>query len=342
MAATFDPSGVGLLGRIFGFPYTIAEADLVILPIPWDATASYRDGSANAPKAILDASAQLDFNIYGLEEPWNYKIAMLSIDPEVQRRSEKTRELAKRVIGSLERGKLPHDADVAEVNQSTSALCANVVRQVKHYRSQGKHVAALGGDHSTPLGLIDALQQEMDIGILQIDAHMDLRKAYEGFEQSHASIMYNALQLSGVSSLTQVGVRDYCEEETSFIASCDKPIHTFFEDQLRAQLFAGQTWKDLVAEIIDTLPHNVYVSFDIDGLSPELCPSTGTPVPGGLRFEEADYLIRQLSLSGKNLIGFDLSEVAPGPNEWDANVGARVLYRLCCAMGVSDHRIKVK
>ena len=91
-------------------------------------------------------------------------------------------------------------------------------------------------------------------------------------------------------------------------------------------------------DIIADLPQVVYISFDIDGLDPLLCPHTGTPVPGGLAFEDAMYLIEQVALSGRTIAGFDVCEVAPAPdgNEWDANVGARVVYRLACATAASQ------
>ena len=93
--------------------------------------------------------------------------------------------------------------------------------------------------------------------------------------------------------------------------------------------FGGRTWSDICEEIISNLPQKVHISFDIDALTPENCPNTGTPVPGGLTFAQADYLIYKLCKSGKQIIGFDLCEVAPGAEgEWDANVGARILYKL--------------
>jgi agmatinase len=90
---------------------------------------------------------------------------------------------------------------------------------------------------------------------------------------------------------------------------------------------------DQVKAILDCLPEKVYISFDIDGLDPKLCPHTGTPVPGGLELEEAFYLIKEVARSGRQIIGFDLCEVAPGNDQWDGNVGARVLYRLASWSG---------
>jgi agmatinase len=176
-------------------------------------------------------------------------------------------------------------------------------------------------------------------GILQIDAHADLRKAYEGFAYSHASIMYNALKVPAVNRLVQVGIRDICEEEEKVMQRAMGRVVTFYDDDIKSQQYEGKTWTSICDEIINTLPDLVYISFDIDGLDPKLCPSTGTPVAGGLEFDQAKYLITKLVHSGRRIIGFDLCEVAPGPTEWDANVGARMLYHLCNRMAVSQGRV---
>ena len=117
---------------------------------------------------------------------------------------------------------------------------------------------------------------------------------------------------------------------------------TYFDQDLKASLFEGKSWRNLCLEIIEHLPQKVYLSLDIDGLDPSLCPHTGTPVPGGLDFSQLLYLIRSLVLSGRRIIGFDLCEVAPGEDEWDANVGARLLYHLSALMGVSQDRLQFK
>jgi agmatinase len=199
-------------------------------------------------------------------------------------------------------------------------------------------VGLVGGDHSTPLGFMEALaEKHSEFGILQIDAHCDLRKAYEGFEFSHASIMYNALKLRQVKKLVQVGIRDWCEEENNYIRSSKGRVVTFFDHAMKRSLYEGTSWKSLCDKIVSQLPKNVYVSFDIDGLDPKLCPSTGTPVPGGLEFEQAVYLIEQVVRKGKKIIGFDLNEVAPGADEWNGNVGARMLYKMCNLAAASNN-----
>jgi len=177
------------------------------------------------------------------------------------------------------------------------------------------------------LGYIRALSEKYkDFGILQIDAHCDLRDSYEGFTYSHASIMFNALKEGSVKSLTQVGIRDFCEDELEFSKNSTKKINIFFDRDISYQICEGQTWKTICDKIVETLPEHIYFSFDIDGLKQQYCPNTGTPVAGGLEVDQVFYLLNQVKKSGKKIIGMDLNEV--GHDVWDANVGARVLYRM--------------
>jgi len=227
-----------------------------------------------------------------------------------------------------------------KINEACENLNVYVRNTAAKLLNEGKMIGLLGGDHSTPLGLLRALSERYDrFGILQIDAHADLRRAYEGFTYSHASIMFNALKLPSVQRLIQVGVRDYCEEEVVAMNRGMGRIVNFFDDDIKAQLYGGKTWSDICKDIIKVLPDNIYISFDIDGLDPKLCPGTGTPVPGGFELQQVTYLLKQIALSGKRIIGFDLSEVAPGSTDWDANVGARALYQLCNWMAVSQGKL---
>jgi len=165
-------------------------------------------------------------------------------------------------------------------------------------------------------------------GILQIDAHADLRESYEGFEFSHASIMFNGLKIKEVTKLIQVGIRDYCESEFEIIKNSKGRVKTFFDRDIKHAQFEGETWANICTQIVNELPENIYLSFDIDGLDPKLCPNTGTPVSGGFETEEILYLIEKIMKSGKKIIAFDINEISPGADEWDANVGARMLYRI--------------
>jgi agmatinase len=197
---------------------------------------------------------------------------------------------------------------------------------------QGKLVGVVGGDHASPFGAIQAIsERHPGMGVLHLDAHADLRDAYEGFTWSHASIMHNVVtRLARVARLVQVGIRDLGSAEHAMIQGSGGRIVTFFDAELAARRFTGETWTTQCARIVDHLPHEVYLSWDIDGLDPTLCPHTGTPVPGGLSFAMACHLLRVLVESGRRVVGFDLNEVAPGPDgdEWDGNVGARLLYKL--------------
>lgn len=144
--------------------------------------------------------------------------------------------------------------------------------------------------------------------------------------------MYNVMNLyEAPKKLVQVGIRDFCEEEYRYIQNNSKKIKTFFDYELKSALYEGQTWNGICQGIISELPELVYVSFDIDGLDPSLCPGTGTPVAGGLSLPEAFYLFAALIRAGKKLVGFDLNEVSAGnieDDEWNGNVGARVAYKL--------------
>jgi len=218
-----------------------------------------------------------------------------------------------------------------EINAGSNFLNDWVYEQTKDLLGQGKLVALLGGDHSTPLGFFKAIAEKHgDFGILQIDAHCDLRAAYEGFKYSHASIMYNALEeIPQLKKLVQVGIRDYCEEEFDYVSNSNFRVITYFDKNIKERQFEGQTWRQIADEIVSQLPEKVFISFDIDGLDPKLCPHTGTPVQGGFETEQIFYLFKKVLQSGRRLVGFDLNEVGVSPDERDENVGARCLFKLC-------------
>jgi len=220
---------------------------------------------------------------------------------------------------------------LVDVNTGTKVMNEWVYNQTLALLNKGKLVGLVGGDHSTPLGYFKAIgEKKGDFGILQIDAHCDLRDSYEGFKYSHASIMYNALnEVPQLQKLVQVGIRDYCEEELDYIAASNGRVVTFFDKNIKERQFEGENWRSICDSIVETLPQQVYISFDIDGLDPKLCPHTGTPVPGGFEAEQIFYLFKRLVASGRKLIGFDLNEVSTSHDEWDANVGARILFKLC-------------
>jgi agmatinase len=329
--SAFDPNAASAPGSgLFGLGLGCEEAQVVIVPAPWDATTSYRPGTAGGPAAILAASHQVDLFDVETGRPYEAGIAMLPIPDQVVAWNREARNLAEPVIRG---GGVGGSSEVlASVDRLGDRLNTWVEAQAERWLDAGKLVGLVGGDHSVPYGLIAALaRRHPGLGILHVDAHADLRRAYEGFTWSHASIMYNVMtRLDGVARLVQVGIRDLCDAEHAFIQESNGRIVTTYDATLRTELAGGTTWSRLCELITSQLPPEVYVSFDIDGLDPSLCPHTGTPVPGGLSFAEATGLMAWVVRSGRRIVGFDLNEVAPGPpgDEWDANVGARVLYKL--------------
>ena len=339
----FDPNGVGLKnGHFIGLPFEEADASIVLVSVPWDVTVSYSAGTSTGPANILQASAQLDLFDADVPNAWKSGIYMRPSDGKILESNNQLRELAKSYIDFLENGSNLAENESMKMNlEAVNEGCENLKKWVYEQTSElldaGKLVGLVGGEHSTPLGYLEALsERHKSFGILQIDAHMDLREAYEGFTYSHASIFYNALKIKNLKQLTQVGIRDCCEEEVR-LAHHDARVSVFYDWTLKEEKFVGKTWEKICKKIVKTLPEKVYISFDIDGLLPNLCPNTGTPVPGGLTFEEAVYLLKTVLKSGRKIIGFDLCETGGEGNEWDGNVGARVLYKLANLMAASHH-----
>ncbi len=339
---TFDPNGPGIAGKLFGLPFSEDTSELVIVPVPWEVTVSYHAGTARAPHAVLGASSQVDVFQKDIPDAWKLGMSMLPVPDSILQESNKLRELAAQHIQAVESGK-PVDANdplLTSINEACENLNIYTKATTQRWLKEGKLVGLIGGDHSTPLGFLRALSERYDrFGILQIDAHADLRKAYEGFTYSHASIMYNALKLPAVGRLVQLGIRDFCQEEMDVIKRSMGRVVTFFDEDIKSWEYQGNTWDEICEEIIKPLPELVYISFDIDGLDPKLSPSTGTPVPGGYSLPQIIHLIRKLVLANKRIIGFDLCEVAPGSTDWDASVGARVLWQLCNWMAVSNKKL---
>ncbi|MEO8405777.1 MAG: arginase family protein, partial [Chitinophagaceae bacterium] len=282
--SNYDPSRVSNPeNNIFGLPTSEDDAKLIIVPVPWEVTVSYGSGTARAPEAILKASLQVDLFDPEAPEAWKQGYYMRSCDRKVLMKSDYLRKEAELYIDYISRGE-----DIAanqfmsktikEVNEGGIYLNRWVYDQTKALLDKGKLVCVLGGDHSTALGYMKAIGDTIgEFGILQIDAHCDLREAYEGLNYSHASIMYNALnEISQLKCLVQVGVRDYSEGESQYIKNSDDRVVTFFDKDIKTRQFEGDTWKNIADDIVKRLPQNVYISFDIDGLDRKLCPHTGT------------------------------------------------------------------
>ena len=328
----FDPDAAAPPDSgIYGLPFRPEDSHVVIVPVPYEATTSYGGGTSRGPTAMLEASRQVDLYDHDTGRPYARGIAMLEPSPKIERWSREAKKLAAPVIaagGADGNKKLRRNLD--EVNATGEKVNAWVYEKTKELIDEGKMAVILGGDHSVPFGSIRAYADRYPgMGILHLDAHADLRDTYEGFVWSHASIFNNVVRkIDGVRKLVQVGVRDIGTAENEMIRGSGGRIVTFFDADLARRKEDGEPFAKIADEIARQLPEAVYLSWDIDGLDPTLCPHTGTPVPGGLSWNEAIGLLRALVRAKKTIVGLDLCEVAPGETEWDANVGARLLYKM--------------
>lgn len=336
---------------IFGLPIEEKDADIILLPVPWEVTTSYGAGASWGPQLIRTASEQVDLFDFETGRAYESGYFMRDFPQTLKDKNDeykiKAQQAIELIFGMSEDHKQIDDLR-RQINKACEEMSDWVYKQSSEIIKSGKGLGLVGGDHSTPLGAIRAISENLkgQFGILHIDAHADLRTAYQGFKQSHASIMNNVMSADWKpQKLVQVGIRDFCEEEYDFSIR-RKDIKTFYDLELKTRMFEGASWKDLSKEIVEELPQNVYISFDIDGLDPAFCPSTGTPVPGGLQLDQVFYLFNAIYKSGRNLVAFDLNEVSTGganpedANPWDGNVGARVLFKLCGWLALSRQRQK--
>lgn len=335
--STFNPNAAAAENAgIFGLPFDAAQSKIIIIPVEWELTTSYGKGTADGPEAIKEASMQVDLHHHDYPDLWEKGIWMDKFPAELRELHDSLLPISEQIncaaeTGDLELNPAHYRLLYAQIEAATEQKNSWLKNRIAHWKAQDKVVGLLGGDHSIPLAYHQYLaEQKINYGLVVIDAHLDLRKAYEGFAYSHASIFYNVItRFNNVKKLVQVGIRDYCHEEADFARLKQERISVYFDREVRKQQYEGRSWAEQVQQMVSHLPPKVYISIDIDGLDPTLCPNTGTPVPGGLQYEEMMYLLNMIRESGKKIIGFDLCEVSPGNDDWDGNVGARVLFQLC-------------
>lgn len=341
----FDPNAViPDNGNYFGIPLDPEDAALVLISAPWDTTLALRAGSSFAPDAIIEASRRVDFFEPMAPYSWRKGIATAPIDYSIQDLSHRLRSDAERVIkvhddlGSTAFDHLVYERRLRRVNEGSAQMNAYIYAQSKRWLDEGKIVGLVGGDQSTAYGHIRAVAEKHGrIGILHIDSKCNLRDGYQGFEYSHASVMHNVLKdVAGVERLVAVGVRAFSPEEWER-ATSDERIRLFTGQSIWSRHFEGEKWATITREIIDELPENVYISLDIDGLTTECAPRTGSLVAGGMRFPEVVYLMGKIVDSGRRIVGFDLTEVVPDMNDkTNASIAARLLY-IMCSMALKNH-----
>jgi agmatinase len=209
-------------------------------------------------------------------------------------------------------------------SDSPEALVNEVHKQVKEYIKRNKFVTLIGGEHSLSIGSVRAFNECFDnLTVLQIDAHADLRKEYMGTPYNHACALHEASQ---TTNLIQVGIRSMDALERTYMDE----EKTLFAHELATDEF----WMDRAIEL---MTENVFITFDLDGLDPSIMPSTGTPEPGGLFWYETLEFLRKV-FEEKNVVGFDLVELCPNPNERSSDFLAAKLYykMLSYKFGIRD------
>lgn len=256
------------------------RSKVVILPVPYEQTVSYGGGTRGGPAAILNASHYVEL-----------------YDEETRR--EVHRELGIATARPLEFEGLGDEASLERIYQSARAI-----------QGAGKFMVMLGGEHTISQASIAAYAERFPgLSILQIDAHSDLRVEYQGNKYSHASVMARVCEYIDPRRIVQVGIRAQCIEEAEYIR--DRGVTTMYAHEIRdgkyTKLLGG--WQDYALE---KLGEYVYVTFDVDGFDPSIMPSTGTPEPNGLLWNETMALLRKVGRF-KNVVGCDVVELAPIP-----------------------------
>ena len=214
-------------------------------------------------------------------------------------------------------------ADAITENSTPEAMVDAVHKSVKTFIKRNKFVTIFGGEHSISIGTIRAFNECFDnLTVLHIDAHADLRKSYLGSKCNHACAAYEASQ---TTNLIQVGIRSMDAIETTVMDE----EKTYFAHELATDEF----WMD---SAIDQMTDNVFITFDLDALDPSILPSTGTPEPGGLFWYETLEFLKKV-FEEKNVVGFDIMELCPNPNEKSSDfLAAKLYYKMLSYKFVDD------
>lgn len=261
----------------------IEKANIVLSTVPYDGTSTWQKGADKGPEAFLNASENME--LYDIET-----------DSEVYRQGV-------------------FMAEPVTENSSPEAMTEAVYSLTKEYILKDKFVTTFGGEHSISIGAIRAHNEVFkNLTVLQIDAHADLRKEYQGSSCNHACALYEANENT---NLIQVGIRSMDVAEKR-VMNMDK---VFFAHDMAQDEF----WMDTAVEL---MTKNVYITIDLDGFDPSIMPSTGTPEPGGLLWYETLEFLRKV-FEQKNVVGFDIVELCPNPEEKSSDfLAAKLYYKL--------------
>jgi agmatinase len=265
-------------------------ARAAVLPIPYDLTTSYQPGARRGPIAILEASTHLE-----------------TFDEELGR--ETWEEVGIETLPAV----VPDTAGPAATLERIERVAREVV-------GGGRFLIGLGGEHSVTAPLVRAARSlHPRLGVLQLDAHADLRDSFEGSPHNHACVMRRILD--GGVPVAQVGVRSFTAEERELIR--ERGICTVFAPEA-----CGEPVEKWIPRVVSALPEEVYVTVDLDAFDPAVMPSTGTPEPGGLDWYRALAVLREVALA-RRIVGFDVVELAPiAGNVAPDFLAAKLVYRL--------------
>jgi len=272
----------------------LANSAIAVVSAPYEHSVSYGSGTALGPKAILDASAYVEFYDDETRRELCFDVGIATLQP-------------------ISFGK--------SVNASALKL---IETKIDALLDMKKFVVTLGGEHTISAAPIAShLRTYPKMSVLQFDAHSDLRQEYQGSKFSHACVMARVAELMPPSNITQVGIRAQCIEEAQMIKQ--KKINTFYASGIRT----GKYGKDWIDSVVKSLKKEVYITFDVDALDPAIMPSTGTPEPDGLWYHEAIEVVRRVRASGRRIVGLDVVELSPvkGVHHPDLTA-ARLVYKI--------------
>jgi len=259
---------------------TLENSEIVLIPVPYDGTSTWQKGADKGPEAFLSASENME--LYDIETDSEVYLQGIFLASSVME------------------------------NESPELMVQAVHETVKNFILKKKFVTVFGGEHSISIGTIRAFNECYDnLTVVQLDAHADLRREYEGSTCNHACAMYEASQ---TTNLVQVGIRSMDAAELRVM---DKE-KVFFAHEM----VDNDYWKEIALEI---MTDNVFITIDLDAFDPSILPSTGTPEPGGLFwYETLDFLKR--IFKNKNVVGFDIVELCPNKGEKSSDFLAAKLY----------------
>ena len=260
--------------------------DVVILPIPFEMTTSWIEGTKMGPSACIDASSQVELYDPLLPEELPCGLLFHTAEP-----------------WSSEAGTLMEQLD--SIREYFSEWVGEIFPMI------------LGGEHGILPPIMKALSNHPELRgdlsrltLIQIDAHADLRDELQGERYSHGTAIRRSLD-AGVGRVIQIGTRALSKDEAKFSLE-DKRVETWYARDIIGILEGGGSWKEMLESVAE-IDGPVWITFDIDGLDGKLVPSTGTPVPGGLSHWAAVEVIESIFSSPTvRVLGADVNEIAPG------------------------------